>query len=68
MKLDEIDAEHDVMCVPCGGGAGRGPWGGAFSAQSLRSVRPQVSGFPPDGRGRPLANPQTAASAGGPPS
>jgi len=70
-SFDEIDAEHDVMCVPCGGGAGRGPWGGAFSAQSLRRVAP---GFDPARRqgernasgasqgipaaGRPLRNPQ----------
>jgi hypothetical protein len=59
-SFDEIDAEHDVMCVPCGGGAGRGPWGGAFSAQSLQRSTPGDGGYAASQNPRParLANPQ----------
>jgi hypothetical protein len=63
MKLDEIDAEHDVMCVPCGGGAGRGPWGGAFSAQSLQRSTPGDDAASQNPRPA-LSQPATAASAG----
>jgi hypothetical protein len=70
------------MCVPCGGGAGRGPWGGAFSAQSLRraSLRASTPGRAEATRASeaigivprtipagPYSQPATAASAGGPP-
>lgn len=38
------------MCVSCGGGAGRGPWGGAFSAQSLRRASLRASTQAPAAR------------------